>query len=343
MKLHELGAQRQTEQIAKTLDQRLGDHVDFDRLRENQARRMLQRVKGLLREYRESPSRHYSERNPDYLRLMMMEQALVARIREQMIQPGGTTQSGSTAATASTGAAMRDPKTKSVMDKVRRGQALTPDEQQTMNKIALSKDAQVTEKYMGFEKLEKSIAQRGDVRDPAAVAASIGRKKYGKEKFQKAAAAGKKLGESRLRSLLEGELQTAQVVLAAQDMIDRIQKMMEEISEMQFKDLPALTDSIKNDMGVEQSQQFQQQASTALTTLLQSVQAGKTEMESAQGVLTGQAPVVPGADAGADVGMAAGLPPAGDELGDELGGEVAPPEEEEDEELTAVGLGRERR
>jgi len=53
----------------------------------------------------------------------------------------------------------------------------------------------LTEKYMGFKKLEKSIAAKGDVRDPAAVAASIGRKKYGKEKFQKAAAAGKKLGE----------------------------------------------------------------------------------------------------------------------------------------------------
>ena len=52
----------------------------------------------------------------------------------------------------------------------------------------------VGEKYMGFKKLEASIAARGGVRDPGAVAASIGRKKYGKEKFQKAAAAGKKLG-----------------------------------------------------------------------------------------------------------------------------------------------------
>jgi hypothetical protein len=63
----------------------------------------------------------------------------------------------------------------------------------------LNEDQQVTEKYMGFSKLEKDIAKRGDVRDPAAVAASIGRKKYGKEKFQKAAAAGKKLGEQDLQ------------------------------------------------------------------------------------------------------------------------------------------------
>lgn len=50
------------------------------------------------------------------------------------------------------------------------------------------------EKYMGFKKLKKSLSGKG-VKDPGAVAASIGRRKYGKEKFQKAAAKGKSLRE----------------------------------------------------------------------------------------------------------------------------------------------------
>jgi hypothetical protein len=330
MKLHELGAQRQTDQISKTMAQRLGNQVRFDRIHENHARGMLQRVRGLLNEYRSSPSRHYSERNPDYLRLMMMEQALEACIREQAMQPGSQASPASMAAAT-------DPKTKAVMDKARRGQTLSADEQATMNKIALAKEEQVNEKYMGFEKLEKSIAKRGDVRDPGAVAAAIGRKKYGKAKFQKAAAAGKKLGESRLT---ESEIQTAQVVLAAQDMIDRLQGMMEDISEMQFKDLPALTDSIKNDMGVEQSQQFQQQASAALTELLAAVQAGKATMEGAQGVLTGQAPTVPG-----DMGTAPTAPvPADSDIEADLDLDAnLPNDEDEEEEVSVVGLGRERR
>jgi len=49
---------------------------------------------------------------------------------------------------------------------------------------------------MGFKKLEKSIAAKGDVRDAGAVAAAIGRKKYGKKAFQKAAATGHKMGET---------------------------------------------------------------------------------------------------------------------------------------------------
>lgn len=41
-----------------------------------------------------------------------------------------------------------------------------------------------------FKALKKNIASKGNVRDPGAVAASIGRAKYGKAKFQKLAAAG---------------------------------------------------------------------------------------------------------------------------------------------------------
>lgn len=43
-----------------------------------------------------------------------------------------------------------------------------------------------------FASLVASIKKRGGVSNPAAVAASIGRKKYGKSKFQGLAAAGKK-------------------------------------------------------------------------------------------------------------------------------------------------------
>ena len=53
------------------------------------------------------------------------------------------------------------------------------------------------EAHEGFAAVEKSVAKNPKVRDPGAVAASIGRKKYGKEKFQKMAAAGKRHNESK--------------------------------------------------------------------------------------------------------------------------------------------------
>lgn len=45
--------------------------------------------------------------------------------------------------------------------------------------------------YLGFKKLEGKL--KGKVRDAGAVAASIGRKKYGKSAFQKHAAAGESM------------------------------------------------------------------------------------------------------------------------------------------------------
>jgi hypothetical protein len=46
--------------------------------------------------------------------------------------------------------------------------------------------------YEGLKKVEASAAASG-AKNPGAVAASIGRKKYGKAKFQKAASSGKSM------------------------------------------------------------------------------------------------------------------------------------------------------
>jgi len=104
--------------------------------------------------------------------------------------------------------------------------------------------------------------------------------------------------ENRLQRRLReaSEVQQAQVVLASQDMVDEVQKMIEQVTAMQFKDLPALIDSIKNEVGVDQAMQFNTDAVAALSGLTQNLQGAKQQLESALGVVTGQAPVVPGED-----------------------------------------------
>ena len=59
----------------------------------------------------------------------------------------------------------------------------------------LYKNSSLAKKYEGFKAVEASAAKSG-ASDPAAVAAAVGRKKYGKEAFQHAAAAGKKMKKS---------------------------------------------------------------------------------------------------------------------------------------------------
>jgi hypothetical protein len=64
-------------------------------------------------------------------------------------------------------------------------------------------EEEMNERYMGFKKLKASISAKGGARDPAAVAAAIGRKKYGKEKFQAMAAAGKKAANEEVEQIDE--------------------------------------------------------------------------------------------------------------------------------------------
>jgi hypothetical protein len=154
--------------------------------------------------------------------------------------------------------------------------------------------------------------------------------------------------ESRLRrayrTLKESEVQQAQVVLAAQDLVDKMQKMLEDTSELQFKDLPALVDQIKNQIGVEQSVQFNTDATAALSGLVQNLQAARQQLDSALGVVTGQAPAAPAMPDVTAADPAAALPgadAAADPTADidvDVDAEIEP-----DAEEPAAALGRPRR
>jgi hypothetical protein len=308
MKLQELAVATPTKQAAKVFENYFGDRVNFEQVSAQQAKSMLRRVRATIAEHRRTPEFHHSERNPAYLKLVVMEQALSARIMEQ---PVGM----STASTAAgTGA---------YVNNMPNAQSTTADPQKTAAAMALQR--QQRQRQLSDE--EKQLNKQSQ--DITARKAAIQKEKAMMERRSL---------KQRLKEA--SEVQQAQVVLASQDMVDQVQKMSEQVSAMQFKDLPALIDSIKNEVGTDQAMQFNTDATAALAGLLQNLQGAKTQLEAALGVVTGQAPTVPGADMGAaDAG-----------LGGEMPAELpAPGEEEIDvtdidvEEPVAAGLGRERR
>jgi hypothetical protein len=300
MKLNDLAAPRPTKQIAKVFESYFGPSIKFESLTRNQTQQLLSRVRNLLGEHRSTTARHTSEQNPSYLKLVMMEQALTQRVKENMVPPAG--QQPAVPKPAVAAAAAKDPKLAAALKKSQAGQNLTPEEQ-------------------------KMVAG-------AAMMAT----------------------ESRLRRaykmLKESEVQQAQVVLAAQDMVDKMQGMLEDVSELQFKELPALVDSIKNQVGIDQATQFNGDASAALSGLMQNLQAAKQQLDQALGVVTGTAaPAAPdaaamGAQAGADMGAELGAE-AGAELGADMGAEAGALDDLETgvdaEEPAGAVLGRARR
>jgi hypothetical protein len=137
------------------------------------------------------------------------------------------------------------------------------------------------------------------------------------------------------------EVEKSQVILAAQDMIDTVQKMYEDVNDMMVKELPALVSSIQSEIGANESTEFNNQASEALRALNDSLLNSKNSLEGALGTITGQS----GMDSFAtdDSGMDE-LEPA-DDLGmDDGASDLDMDLDIEEPELPAVGgVGRAKR
>ena len=299
MKLNELAVTRPTRQISKVFESHFDQSVQFDTLNRKQLHDMYRQVRGVLSEVRSSPARHTSEKNPTYLKLMMVEQALAEKIYEAEM-----------GATSVPGAAP----------------GVNP--QQAAAMAVKQKMDQKKQVQQELDDLKKQVTDKQNELNSINTTASVQETKL----QLRAQGYGYYLSES--------EVQQAQVVLAAQDMVDKLQDMIEDSTEMQFKELPALVDSIKNQIGPNQAAQFNNDAQAALSGLVQNLQSSKQQLEQALGVVTGQGPVeMPGADAG--------MPPPGGDMG--LAGPAPGQEEieiaavEPGAAAPAAALGRERR
>jgi hypothetical protein len=350
MKLHDLDALKQQDKAAQVLEKRLGHAVSFDNLTLRESRHMLMRVRGLINEHRASAASHSSERDPAYLKLLMLESGLKGRLKEgspTVVLPSDEKYTQALSRVYGQ-QIVNNPKFPDLLARLKRA---TPNERELdviIKTGTLPNHLEEVAPAMPGQPAAGAVPI--DTKDPK-VQAAMKKSQAGQtlnpeeQKLVGAVAASAMQKESlqARRRLRESEIQQAQVVLAAQDMVDQIQKMLEQISAMQFKDLPALTDSIKNDMGVDQATAYQSAAAAALTQLLQSVQQGKTALEGAQGTLTGQAPVVPGAEPAVDAGAELNAEPAAD-IDVDVDAEVAPADDEEPTPLGAPeALGRERR
>lgn len=110
--------------------------------------------------------------------------------------------------------------------------------------------------------------------------------------------------------LQEGETEHAEVLLAAKDMVDKIQDMTVTLSKMIHEELPPLVDAIRDEYDSGTAEQFQISTSTTLSSALEGATQARNEMDSATRSLSGE-----GID---QIGMD---PMGGDELDLGMGGE----------------------
>jgi hypothetical protein len=103
-------------------------------------------------------------------------------------------------------------------------------------------------------------------------------------------AMGHIMDESAAQGMFEDEVGQAETIMAAQDMVDSIQGMLEDVGQMINEKLPPLTDSIRRSNGAEAAATFNQQTNSALNALMDAVRTARESMATAVGTLSGEAP-----------------------------------------------------
>jgi hypothetical protein len=131
-----------------------------------------------------------------------------------------------------------------------------------------------------------------------------------------------------LRTLMEQDLDQAELVLAAKDMVDRVQKMAEDLASMQVEDLMPLVDAMRESFGTEQANAFSASVDATLGAALETIKATREQVDQSVLVLTGE---------GAPVNdmMGGEAMPAGDMGGPEM---AIPAEDEFAGEEAAAGV-----
>lgn len=117
------------------------------------------------------------------------------------------------------------------------------------------------------------------------------------------------------RVLTESEIAKSGAILAAKDIVDSMQDMLEDISKMQNEQMPALLDTIRDQIGQPQADAFKQSVSPILQQLTQQLQQARETADNAARSLAGEQTDQPmdmgmGGAPGAMPPAPGGMPPA---------------------------------
>jgi hypothetical protein len=90
--------------------------------------------------------------------------------------------------------------------------------------------------------------------------------------------------------LKENDLDSAEVLLAAKQMADDLQKMAENLASMQVEELMSITNAMKEEVGMAEAEAFNASAEAAISSALESVKAANAQVADAVLVAQGNAP-----------------------------------------------------
>jgi hypothetical protein len=292
---------------------KLGWNIKTENLKVNDAVAMLESVSNKLTAVRNSNKAHVSEKDANYTGMLMAQQVLESFISEKAKNPYAI---GMASAMKTTGD--KPPLKKSTINKAHKiAKGIDESSTQSVYRVGGYYTKNGDDKPVT---LKVNASSENEAKEKASAQLSVDHKNYRATtvtKLNDKGIAKNESVENAIRRMInEDEVTQAQSVMAAKDMVDSIQGMLEDISKMVNEQLPPLTDSIRSNIGDQQAQAFSAAATETLNSLLSQVQAARESVNNAVLGLTGAAPMpVETPDMGADLDTDMGAEEPADEFG----------------------------
>ena len=184
-----------------------------------------------------------------------------------------------------------DKATAPIKDKLKKGQALSPDEREAASKLMASKTNEVA---------------------PLMALGRVAAKSAG-------AAAGTAVANRAMDKLgmKEGVEEQSELILAAKDMMDKVTSFLEDLASMKTEGMLELADRIRDEMGADKADAFMQKIQPAIEQAEATLTTTRQELDNGVRILTGEE--VASEPMGADdtMGMDANLDSLDSEGGEE--------------------------
>ena len=288
------------EKLNENMQQRVGwNFGDLSRLTMAQATEMLETVDSKLQTIKTN-NLHESEKNTAYNGMMLAKQVLETFISEAD-NPYAV---GMAQAMKSTGD--NPPLKKSTINKAHKiAKAVAKESVDVTEAGYTASESQVDQTFNTI--MDRLLAMAKVMREDGALAVNIdgigGDASYLRDAYKGILSAYDDveeahygamghlhMDESTAQGVMEDEVGQAESLMAAQDMVDSVQGMLEDVGEMINEKLPPLTDSLGRSSGADSAATFNQQTNEALNTLMGAVRGAREAMANAVGTLTGQEP-----------------------------------------------------
>ena len=251
-----------TESLLKEFESRFNMTMDLTQFNEEELQDYANHVRTKIHEITQNTHFGQELTNDGYQKNQMMLDIINQAIQERKLGEYG----------GNMGNPVLDKATAPIKDKLKKGQALSPDEREAASKLMASKTNEVAPlAAMGMAAATAAGTAAGTTAVNR-VADKLGASKMNKDKMIKK----------------EGVEEQSELILAAKDMMDKVTSFLEDLASMKTEGMLELADRIRDEMGADKSDAFLQKIQPAIEQAEATLTTTRQELDNGVRILTGE-------------------------------------------------------